>query len=106
MPIYEYHDALLKTDVTPEVESRAIADVAFDGSFSDEWLAKLVVLRAYFIICLDQSTTPDDAFSVKMKYYEKEYKNTLLNARARSNAASTTSLCCGGGVSGVRLFRG
>lgn len=105
MPAYEYHDDLLKTRVTPEIESRAVADVGLDGNFPDEWLVKLVVLRVYLIICMDKSTNPDDAFAMKMKYYKDEYKNTLLNARARSNQTSSTSPCCGG-VSGVQLFRG
>ena len=106
MPTYEYHDDLLKTRVTPEIEARAVADVELDGNFSDEWKVKLVVWRVYLIICMDKSTSPEDAFAMKMKYYKDEYKNTLLNARARSNTSSSASLCCGGGISGVRLFRG
>lgn len=106
MPTYEYNDVALRPRITPEIEARAIADVELDGSFDDKWLSQLVPFRAYIIACLIYHATKDDMFELKIKYYEKEYNKVLLNARARSNTSSSASLCSGGGISGVRLFRG
>lgn len=79
----EYHDAYLAPliDATPEWETRAIEDVAQLGAFSAPWPDKLTVLRAYILCCLENSASAEDVFTLKLKQYQDEFKETLKQAR-------------------------
>jgi hypothetical protein len=83
----EYFDPYLAPliDKTPEFETRAIADVAELGTFPDPWPDKLVVLRAYILVCLENSASAEDVFVLKLKQYQKEFDFTLRQAIAAVN---------------------
>ena len=83
MPLaHTYFDAYLKNHVTEERETRAATDVADLGAFATEWVARLVVLRAYIIACLECQAQPDDLFAQKLKHYRGEFDSVLGQARA------------------------
>lgn len=83
MPLtYTYADSYLKAQVTEARETRAIADVNDIAVFSAAWLAKLAVLRAYVIVCLECQAQPDDLFASKLKHYREEWDATLAQAKA------------------------
>lgn len=90
MPLtYAYADAYLKSQITEEREIRAIEDIERLGiMFSDEWMQRLVILRAYIIACLECQAQPDDLFAQKLKHYKAEYETTLATAQS---AAATTA---------------
>lgn len=79
--VYTYFDAYLKGHVTLEREARAVAEVATFGSFASDWTARLVVLRAYVITCLECQAAPDDLFAQKLKHYRQEFDTLLVQAR-------------------------
>jgi hypothetical protein len=85
-----YHDAYLAPLIaaTPEWETRAAEDVAQLGSFPAPWPDKLTVLRAYILCCLESSASPEDVFSLKLKAYQTEWKETLRQAQAAVNVAA------------------
>lgn len=86
MPLnYTYADAYLKSNVTEDRETRAIADVASIATFSDGWLEKLAILRAYIIACLECQAQPDDLFAQKLKHYRQEWENVLAQAKAATD---------------------
>jgi hypothetical protein len=76
-----YSDAYLARFVTPEIEARAESEIATHGTFSDEWVDRLLPPQAYVIICLEQQGAPDDMFSAKLKSYQKELDRLLSYAR-------------------------
>lgn len=83
MPLtHTYFDAYLKSHITEERETRAAAEVAEHGTFSADWTARLTVLRAYIITCLECQAQPDDLFSQKLKNYRSEFDSVLAQARA------------------------
>jgi hypothetical protein len=88
----EYFDGYLAPliDKTPEFETRAVADVAELGTFPDPWPDKLAVLRAYILVCLENSASADDVFVLKLKQYQKEFDFTLRQAQAAVNLAAET----------------
>lgn len=81
-----YHDAYLASLVTPEREVRAAADVGQLGSFTDAWLARLTVLRAYVLTCMESQKAPDDLFSAKLAEYRREFDRLLPAATAAALA--------------------
>jgi tRNA(Ile)-lysidine synthase TilS/MesJ len=85
----EYYDAYLAPliDRTPEWETRAIADVETLGTFPDPWPAKLAVLRAYILCCIESLADETDVFSAKLKQYQAEWKAALQAARMAANIA-------------------
>lgn len=88
MPLlHTYADAYLKAQVTEDRETRAVADVAALGTFTAPWPAKLAVLRAYVIACLECQAQPDDLFAQKLKHYRQEFESALAMAKAASPAA-------------------
>ncbi len=91
VPALTYHDAYLAPLVTPEREQRALADVDDIATFPDAWRSKLAVLRAYIITATESQRTADDLFSVRLKRYQEEYRQTLPLARAAADAASGTT---------------
>lgn len=88
-----YHDAYLAPLIRDNEtwETRALADVAELGSFPDPWPAKLAVLRAYLLCCLESLADETDVFSAKLKQYQREYAATLQAARLALAATSTTT---------------
>jgi hypothetical protein len=83
----EYHDAYLAPLIaqTSEWETRALEDVAQLGSFPDPWPDKLTVLRTYLLCCLETSASSEDVFTLKLKQYQDEFKETLKQARLAAN---------------------
>lgn len=86
----EYFDAYLAPliDKTPEFETRAAEDVAQLGTFPAPWPDKLTVLRAYILVCLENSASSEDVFTLKLKQYQKEFDFTLRQAQAAVNVAA------------------
>lgn len=82
MPTYTYYDAFLKLHITDDRETRAAADVATHGDFAPEWIAKLVVIRAYIITCMECHAQADDLFAQKLKVYRNEWDTVLSQARS------------------------
>jgi len=102
---HTYTDAYLAPLITPAREARAIADVADLGTLPAPWVARLVVLRAYIITCLESQKGPEDLFTGKLGSYRKEFDSTLAQARAaQSNATSGAG--SQGGIFSIRLERG
>jgi len=101
--IHTYHDAFLAPLVTPDREARAIAAVAERGTFPGDWPARLAVLRAYVITCLECAGSPDDLFTAKGKQYRAEWSEALAEARAA--AAAATPSTSGGSFFTVPLER-
>ncbi|MDG4549865.1 MAG: hypothetical protein P9G45_06070 [Candidatus Contendobacter sp.] len=87
-----YHDAYLAPLIAAKEawETRAIADVAELGTFPDPWPAKLAVLRAYLLCCLESLADESDVFSAKLKQYRQEWAATLQAARIAANTAADT----------------
>jgi len=89
VPVFDYSDAYLKGRVTVAIETRAAAEVdalrAFPASPVD-WRGRLVVLRAYLIVCLEQGASADDVYAAKLKAYRTEWESALAQANAAANA--------------------
>ena len=97
MPAYTYPDAYLSRFCVQAVETRAIADVALLGTFPAAWTARLVILQAYIISCLENQADAEDLFTAKLKNYRAEMATALPQAKAaEATAAGTTS--------GITLF--
>lgn len=105
---YAYADAYLARHVTPARETQAVRDVAMAGTFPDEWVARLVVLRAYMITCMECQQAPDDLFAGKLSSYRKDYTDAIPLARAAQEAAAEdagTAPAGGGGIFTIDLQR-
>lgn len=89
-----YHDAYLAPLIAAKEgwETRAIADVAELGTFPEPWPAKLAVLRAYILCCIESLADETDVFGAKLKQYQPEFKAALNAARMAANAAATTPI--------------
>jgi hypothetical protein len=83
VPTLDYHDAYLAPLIANNVEweNRALADVAELGTFPDPWPDKLTVLRAYLLCCLESAASAEDVFSLRLKQYQTEWKETLGKRR-------------------------
>lgn len=102
---HTYTDAYLASLITPAREARAVADVADLGTLPAAWVARLVVLRAYLIACLESQKAPDDLFTAKLSAYRKEFDSTLAQARAAQSSAAAGTGSGGGGLFSIRLER-
>ena len=102
-----YYDAYLKKWAEcKEMETRAYAEVDAldpDSTFSTEWRDKLMVLKNYIFVCLDNQGEPEDLFSAKYKSYTKEFETAL--AQARIAAAESDSSLASPLISTVPLER-
>lgn len=98
---YTYYDPYLIALVTPERETRALADVnALRSDFPAAWLERLTRLRSYVIACQESQKAADDLFSVKMAQYQKEYDKTIPLAIGAADAVAAEST----GVLPMRSF--
>lgn len=97
MPLaYTYADAYAAPQVTVDRETRAAADVAALGALPAEWVARLTVIRAYVIACIECAKAPDDLWSAKLSAYRKEWESALPQARAAQQQAAANSATGGG----------
>lgn len=106
---YTYSDAFLAGRVTEDREDRAQADIADMGTFPDEWVERLCILRAYIIVCTECMQSSDDTFSAKLAAYRKDYADTLGLARAAQQVADVeagTAITGGGSLFSIDLQRG
>lgn len=108
MTTYLYADGYIAAQVTDDREARAIADVAQLGTLPAAWVARLGILRAYVITCLECAKSPDDMWSTKLSAYRKEFDAALPQARAAQAAAVAAESPAASGASlfSVELFRG
>lgn len=84
---YNYADEYLAPLVTAERQRRAEEDVdAIKSDYPEENRDRLVVLRAYIIVCLDCGTSADDVFAHKLKQYRTEFGDELVKAEAALKA--------------------
>ena len=60
------------------------------GPFPAPWPAKLAVLRACILCCMESLADETDVLSAKLKQYVPEFKIALNAARQAANAAATT----------------
>lgn len=84
-----YHDSYLKNIVTESRELRALDDVDGMGTFPDAWRARLGVLRAYMLTCMESAATAEDVFSLKLSQYRKEFADVLAQAKAAADQAAS-----------------
>lgn len=92
MPLaHTYADAYLAPLITETRETRAAEEVAELGTLPAAWAARLVVLRAYLLTCLESQRSPDDVFGAKISAYRKEWADTLGQARAAQAVADASS---------------
>ena len=109
MPLINtYTDGYIAPQITPAREARAMADIADLGTLPAAWVARLTVLRAYVITCLECTKASEDMWNIKLSAYSKEYTSTLQQARSAQSlidAASTTP-GFGAGVFTCEIARG
>ena len=91
-----YTDSYLKSLMTEERETRALADVDRIATFADEWRAKLGVLRGYVLTCLESNAEAEDVFSVKLSQYRKEFDTSGRNCWRRRTACQRSMRSCSG----------
>lgn len=110
MPLnHTYHDAYLAPIVTEEREARAVDFVADLGTLPAAWVARLQVLRAYVIVCLESNQSGEDLFAVKLRTYQSEFDSALRSAQqaqaAIDAAAGGSGATIGGGFMVIPLER-
>jgi hypothetical protein len=104
--VHYYPDAYLGPLITDAREAQATSDVADLGTLPASWVARLVVLRAYVIACLESQRAPDDTFAAKLSAYRKEYEVVLSQARAaQASIEAAASTAGAGSIFTVELFR-
>lgn len=87
-----YYDAYLSPLVTQDYEDRAEVDIDAIGTFAAAWRDKLIVLRAYILICLESMAAADDLFTAKLAQYRKEFDATLGKAKAATTDSNGNPL--------------
>ena len=88
-----YDDAYLKDRITDPLEVRAAQEVddMRIGAIADNVRERLVILRAYIIVCLEHQANPDDLYAAKLKNYRAEFDAALARARASVPDAAGSS---------------
>ena len=71
---YDYYDEYLKQNISPHTELRAKSEINYLKLKNEFFISKLVVLKAYIICCLENGTSADDLFAVKLKQYKAEFE--------------------------------
>ena len=77
---YDYYDEYLKQNISPHTELRAKSEINYLKLKNELFISKLVVLKAYIICCLENGTSADDLFAVKLKQYKAEFEAVLALA--------------------------
>ena len=72
---YDYYDEYLKQNISPHTELRAKTEINYLKLKNEFFISKLVVLKAYIICCLENQTSADDLFAVKLKQYKAEFES-------------------------------
>ena len=88
-----YDDAYLTTRIDSDLEERAmqeVDDMAL-GAIADNVRERLVILRAYILVCLEHQANPDDLYAAKLKNYRAEFDAALARARASVPDAAGSS---------------
>lgn len=89
---YDYYDEYLKQNISPHTELRAKTEINYLKLKNEFFISKLVVLKAYIICCLENQTSADDLFAVKLKQYKAEFEAVLalaLQDKAQTELSST-----------------
>lgn len=89
--VYDYADAYLRPLITPELEARAVDEVAEILTVAEPWNGRLVVFRAYMLACIENQKSADDLFSVKFKIYRGEFDRALDYAKVAAEAAGVVT---------------
>lgn len=87
-----YNDKYLEPLVTVQREQEAIDYVDSLGTIPTPWRERLIVLRAYIIVCTESIKSSDDIFSAKLKAYRQEYADCLNRARDAAERAGDEQL--------------
>ena len=77
---YDYYDEYLKQNISPHTELRAKTEINYLKLKNEFFISKLVVLKTYIICCLENQTSADDLFAVKLKQYKAEFEAVLALA--------------------------
>ena len=77
---YDYYDEYLKQNISPNTELRAKTEINYLKLKNEFFISKLVVLKTYIICCLENQTSADDLFAVKLKQYKAEFEAVLALA--------------------------
>ena len=72
---YDYYDEYLKQNISPHTELRAKSEINYLKLKNEFFISKLVVLKTYIICCLENQTSADDLFAVKLKQYKAEFES-------------------------------
>ena len=72
---YDYCDEYLKKEINKSTELRAKTQINYLKLKNEFFIAKLVVLKTYIICCLENQTSADDLFAVKLKQYKAEFES-------------------------------
>lgn len=80
---HKYFDEYLRVNIDKNLERRAILEVAQHELTNEFYILKLEVLKAYVICCLENQTTSDDTFAIKLKEYSKAYDKLLSEAKLK-----------------------
>ena len=89
---YDYYDEYLKQNISPHTELRAKTEINYLKLKNEFFISKLVVLKAYIICCLENGTSADDLFAVKLKQYKAEFESVqalALQDKAQTELSST-----------------
>ena len=89
---YDYYDEYLKQNISPHTELRAKSEINYLKLKNEFFISKLVVLKAYIICCLENQTSADDLFAVKLKQYKTEFESMqalALQDKAQTELSST-----------------
>lgn len=87
-----YNDKYLEPLVTVQREQEAIDYIDSLGTIPAPWRARLIVLRAYIVICNESMKSTDDIFNAKLKTYRQEYAECLNRARDAAERAGDEQL--------------
>ena len=89
---YDYYDEYLKQNISPHTELRAKSEINYLKLKNEFFISKLVVLKTYIICCLENQTSADDLFAVKLKQYKAEFESVqalALQDKAQTELSST-----------------
>ena len=89
---YDYYDEYLKQNISPHTELRAKTEINYLKLKNEFFISKLVVLKTYIICCLENQTSADDLFAVKLKQYKTEFESMqalALQDKAQTELSST-----------------